>query len=57
MIRIQDAALTEKIPHTTSKVTQEEGVLRGIRGTESGYTLLWKGVEPTIDQSIYASCF
>lgn len=36
MIRIQDAGLTEKIPYTTIKVTQEEGVLIGIRVTESG---------------------
>lgn len=36
MIRIRNAGLTEKIPHTTIKVTQEEGVLSEIKGAESG---------------------
>jgi len=57
MIRILDAGLTEKIPHTTIKVTQEEVVSSGIRVTEAGQTLPWTWVEQTIGMSIYASCF
>lgn len=57
MIRILNAGLTEKIPHTTIKVTQEEVVSSGIRVNEAGQTLPWTGVEHTIGMSIYASCF
>jgi hypothetical protein len=57
MIRILDAGLTEKIPHTTIKVTQEEVVSSGTRVTEAGQTLPLTWVEQTIGMSIYASCF